>query len=105
MTDEGSQQATRFTCPECGATLDVKGDAATAMCAYCGKSARLQRRTKLMQRPIKLPPAKPDEPAPVARAHREWSVVSVLLTMLSVVGPLAVLGLVGYTAVTEWHNT
>jgi DNA-directed RNA polymerase subunit RPC12/RpoP len=101
-----TEQATRFTCPECGATLDIKGAAAVAACSYCGKSARLQRRTKVMQRPVKLPPPKPDEPAPVARAHREWSVSSVFANVVVVaVMPIAIIGIIVVSIYADWHNS
>jgi hypothetical protein len=99
-----TEQATRFTCPECGATLDVAGDAAVATCAYCGKAARLQRRTKLMQRPVRLAAPKPDEPAPVARAHREWTAAAILSNAFAVLGPLAVFGMVFASMYSRWHD-
>lgn len=98
-------QATRFTCPECGANLPVAGeDAATAKCSYCGTSARLQRRTKVMQRPVKLPPPKPDEPKRVARAKREWTVQSVLANAFFTLLFVGVFGGMAVIYYSDWHR-
>jgi outer membrane protein assembly factor BamB len=97
-------QATRFTCPECGANLSADGNAAVGKCAYCGTSSRLQRRTKVMQRPIKLPPAKPEEPPRVARAHREWSLATIVANVGFALLPIGMLGVMATIFYLDWRN-
>ncbi len=60
-------EATVVRCPECNAIVPVGEGAATATCEYCGTRARIQRRTRVLQRTIALPPPMSDEPIAVAR--------------------------------------
>jgi outer membrane protein assembly factor BamB len=84
--------------------LPVDDDAAVAKCAYCGTSVRLQRRTKLIQRPIKLPPPQPEEPVRVARAAREWTASSITANACIVLVGVALLAIFGLMLRQEWRG-
>ncbi len=81
-------------CPECGARLEVAGDAPSATCAYCGTVARVQRRTQVLQLPIRLPPPAEHEPRHVAKEVRTGTgKLALAVTLIAGVGaPLAVIG-------------
>lgn len=89
-----SYQATAVTCPECGARLEVPGDAPSATCQYCGTVSRVQRRTQFFQIPVRLPPAATHEPQRVARQVRssggKWVLAITLFCGLGI--PVLVIG-------------
>jgi outer membrane protein assembly factor BamB len=86
--------ATTVKCPECGARLEVAGDAASATCAYCGTVSRVQRRTQVLQLPVRLPPAAAHEPRHVAKQVRNGTgkLVLAIIVLAGVGVPLAVIG-------------
>jgi len=89
-----SYQATAVTCPECGARLEVPGDAPSATCSYCGTVSRVQRRTQFFQIPVRLPPATSHEPVRIARQVRSGG-GKLVLAIILICGlgiPLAVVG-------------
>ncbi len=52
-------RAVHLKCPNCGAKLDAALDAMSVDCSYCGSTARIQHRTRFLQRPVPLPPVQP----------------------------------------------
>ncbi|HEY1813862.1 MAG TPA: PQQ-binding-like beta-propeller repeat protein [Kofleriaceae bacterium] len=76
-------------CPECNAALRVGRGATTTRCEYCGTEARVQRRTRVLQRPQAMPRAQSNEPPRVAReAVRLAGIAQVAFAVVVAVGLL-----------------
>ncbi len=87
-------RAVQVTCPQCGAALRV-GDAASAVtCEYCGGEARVQRRSRVLERVMPPPPG----PQQIATQRRSGAPVVFGVITLAVVG---VVTLVTIKAVQE----
>lgn len=81
-------------CPECGATLDISGEASAVRCEYCQTVAQIQRRTRWLQRPAPLAQPAPGEPVrPVVLQPRSVAAIVALVTGLMFAGVLAPLAL------------
>jgi len=74
-------------CPQCGASLKVDRDAATATCDYCGTTSQVQRRSRILQIPVRTAPP-PGQPSyPVARQVRSRSSnAGAVVSLLAVIG-------------------
>ncbi|MBP6628856.1 MAG: PQQ-binding-like beta-propeller repeat protein [Kofleriaceae bacterium] len=73
-------------CPQCGASQQVDDDAATVTCSYCGTSARVQGRSKILQVPRPMPTGPTTPPSwPVARQRFSWLAMMPFLVMMVVV--------------------
>ena len=79
-------RAITMKCPNCGANLEAQEAAHTVMCNYCGTKARIQHRTRFLERKVEMPPPPPAERRlPVARQKHgtRWLVgVTTLLPVL-----------------------
>ena len=81
--------AIQVKCPNCAAVLRVSADAMTVHCEYCHTQSHVQRRTRMFQIPVKMPPPpRRGVPARAARqvVRRSMVVVSVIAGLLPFVG-------------------
>ncbi|HTM22961.1 MAG TPA: PQQ-binding-like beta-propeller repeat protein [Kofleriaceae bacterium] len=80
--------ATALRCPQCDAALkDVSADAEVATCAYCGTTSRLQRRSRVLEIPIRTAPPPEHRSLPVARqAHTGRFKAGCLVAVLALAG-------------------
>jgi len=71
-------------CPECHAPLDAGADTQEIRCSYCGTLTVIQRRTRILQRPVPLPPRSPDAPAAqvVTEKSQGWIWIVFLLIVV-----------------------
>jgi hypothetical protein len=75
----------KVTCPECKAAVEVPPDADVVRCAYCQRPARVQRRSRILERvapPPPSPPAQATWPLAVQRHTMGWVVIWMLLPAL-----------------------
>ncbi|MEO6776521.1 MAG: PQQ-binding-like beta-propeller repeat protein [Kofleriaceae bacterium] len=101
-------EATQVKCPECGARLDIAGDAPIVACSYCGTQSRVQRRTPILEIRKPLPKALPHEPVRIAREVRSRKGKLLLAATIIAgigLGPGIVVGVLyhSYTT-TEWEG-
>ena len=72
-------RAIAVSCPRCGAALRVGDDADEVTCQYCGTSAQVQRRSRVLQVPRAM--AARDPARVVARQRVSWLVLVPVLIM------------------------
>ena len=65
-------KAIAVTCPHCGARLKAGDTQVQVVCEYCGTAARLQRRTRVLERVIP-PPEAPNLPRQIAVQRRTYA--------------------------------
>jgi hypothetical protein len=88
-------QAIQVKCPNCAAVLRVGIDAAIVACDYCHTQSQIQRRTRMLQLPIRMPAR--GGAAPPARVARQVVRRAVLgFSLLSMLTPLAITGVVAF---------
>lgn len=75
-------------CPQCGASLDVQGDATSVRCTYCDTTARVQTRSRVLQ----VPRTVDADAGPVARQRFSWVALLPFAALLAMVGFGVVLG-------------
>jgi hypothetical protein len=90
-------RAIQVTCPHCGARLSA-GTAEVVRCEYCGTEARVQRRTRMLERVMPMPAAA-NRPIKIAVQTKSKLPLALLLVVLGV--PLAGAGFGVYMAVTK----
>lgn len=82
--------AIQVKCPNCAAVLRVSADAMVVDCDYCHTQSHVQRRTRMLQMPVKLPPPPPRQGVPMRAARqvvrRSMVAVSVIAAILPLVG-------------------
>lgn len=82
--------AIQVKCPNCAAVLRVSADAMTVDCDYCHTQSHVQRRTRMLQMPVKLPPPPRRGGVPMQAARqvvrRSMVAVSVIAGLLPFVG-------------------
>lgn len=87
--------AIQVKCPNCAAVLRVSADAMVVDCEYCHQQSQVQRRTRMLQMPVKLPPPPPARRGVPMRAARQ--VVRRSMVAVSVIA--GILPFVGFGAV------
>src|SRR4029079_6076809 len=83
MIRSPGMEAIQIRCPHCGATIDASGEADNVTCAYCGTPSRVQRRSRVLEIPMRVPRSGPPAVARqvVARGAMitVWVIVSIML--------------------------
>lgn len=99
--------ATTVKCPECGARLDIAGDAETARCAYCNTVSRVQRRTPILQLPKRLPERHSNAPKPIAREVRTrgGKIALAAVLLVGIGAPLVAIGAVVARSIGLFDST
>ncbi|HTE53669.1 MAG TPA: PQQ-binding-like beta-propeller repeat protein [Kofleriaceae bacterium] len=98
-------RAIQVKCPNCAAVLRVDGDAEVVDCEYCHTQSWVQRRTRMLQIPVGLPPARAAGAASAGRAARQVvRRVALGVSLFSTLVPLAVVGVVGFTVKNHLHR-
>lgn len=83
-------------CPQCGATLDVKGEVTSITCSYCETTSRIQPRTRVFQVPVQLPRPQPHVvQMPVAVQKFSWVALLPIFILLAVIGTGVIFGVTG----------
>lgn len=60
-------RAVAIKCPNCGADVQADAGSETATCAYCGTTAYVQRRSRVLQIPRPVPPQRQQMPVAVPK--------------------------------------
>jgi outer membrane protein assembly factor BamB len=76
-------RAISVTCPHCGARLSVAGQSEEVRCEYCGTDARVQRRSRVLER-VQPPPS--SGPPRVAVQRRSGAGVGVVVLVVVLIG-------------------
>ncbi len=72
-------RAVVIKCPNCGADVQAGADSETATCAYCGTTAYVQRRSRMLQIPRAIPPQR--QQMPVARVRQTFTAIGCFAVM------------------------
>jgi outer membrane protein assembly factor BamB len=96
--------AIQVKCPNCAAVLRVSADAMTVDCEYCHTQSQVQRRTRMLQLPVKMlpppPPPRPGAPSgPPPRSPMRAARQVVRRSMIVVTTVAGLLPFVGFGAV------
>jgi DNA-directed RNA polymerase subunit RPC12/RpoP len=80
-------RAISLKCPNCNANLEAGETAHKVVCTYCGTQARVQHRTRFLERKIELPPARPAErQMPVAKQRHGFRWVALVSSIFPLLG-------------------
>jgi DNA-directed RNA polymerase subunit RPC12/RpoP len=80
-------RAISLKCPNCNANLEAGETAHKVTCTYCGTQARVQHRTRFLERKIEMPPAPPAERRmPVAKQRHGFRWVALMSSIFPLIG-------------------